>query len=94
VFDADPDYQTLCLDDLCRYAWPALVVPTRSVRVGPGLKASYFTTIRGHNGVRVVAVNGRALYLSIADKKPGTVLGVTADKVWHPVGPDGETIDG
>ena len=92
VYDADPDSQTVCIDDLCRFSWPALVVPTKSVPVGPGLKPSLFKTIPGHKGVLVVAVNGRPLYRSVNDKKPGDTTGNAAGGIWHAVNPDGEAL--
>jgi predicted lipoprotein with Yx(FWY)xxD motif len=93
VYDVDPDSVTTCIQGLCAFAWHPLTVETSTVVVGPGLRPSWFKTIPGLKGVKVVTVKGRPLYRASGEKGPAMTLGQGVSGVWHAVNDQGEAID-
>ena len=88
-YQPDPTGKSTCTGG-CATAWPPLTANTPTVAVGTGLVASLFTLASGDSGVKVVAVNGHALYRFAGDKNPGDVAGQGFGGVWHVASPNGD----
>ena len=74
VWDQDTKAGEASCKDACAQAWPPLVV-TGDATYGAGLDASMFSTVKGTNGEKQLAVNGKPLYYWAADKKVGDATG-------------------
>ncbi|MDQ1466070.1 MAG: hypothetical protein QOH10_485 [Actinomycetota bacterium] len=91
-WDYEAAGQSLC-NKGCDSIWPPLTIKGFEVPVGPGLNRSRFLTIQRDDRSRVVVFNGRTLYRSIYDKKPGDLSGIRAGRgAWHPMSPNGKKI--
>lgn len=74
VWDQDTKPGVASCVGACAKAWPPLVV-TGTPTYGTGVDTALFSTVKGPNGEKQLAVNGKPLYLWAADKKAGEATG-------------------
>lgn len=78
TFDKDAANKSNC-NDGCLKAWPALGA-TAEMKV-----AAPYGVITRDDGAKQITVNGKPLYLYVADQKPGDATGNNSGGVWHVV---------
>jgi predicted lipoprotein with Yx(FWY)xxD motif len=91
VWDNDKTMGTSSCTGACATAWPPLMAPA-SATYGTGLSAAMFSTITRPDGTKQLAVNGKPLYLWMADTKPGDTKGQGVNG-FYVVGVNGQKID-
>lgn len=76
TFDNDPAGKSVC-NGTCADNWP----PVPPV----GTPSAPFSVIKRDDGSAQLALNGKPLYLFVADKAPGDRKGDNVKNVWHVV---------
>jgi predicted lipoprotein with Yx(FWY)xxD motif len=91
VWDNDKTAGEASCKGACAQAWPPLVVEGTPT-YGTGLDAAKFSVVKGPNGEKQLAVNGKPLYLWAADKKAGDATGDGVNG-FYVVAANGDKID-
>ena len=76
TFDRDPRGKSAC-DAQCAASWPPLTAPAGSKPAGD------YTILRRDDGSRQWAYQGKPLYGSTRDVKPGDESGEGAENIWR-----------
>ena len=76
TFDRDPRGKSAC-DAQCAASWPPLIAPAGSKPAGD------YTILRRDDGSRQWAYQGKPLYGSTRDVKPGDESGEGAENMWR-----------